>query len=218
MADEHNEANVDTSSTNNTARASRIRRRLGGGNGEDDGRPFSVYVILFGGVAALIILLFVVYLSSDRSIPDQPICSTISVDTAQAAVLEGRIRGITIAYNDEAEPPSASNWGPVLVRLNYTDGQCANLPQGITQQDRLYQLIGTIQVYNDITENQKIEIKYDRSTALDESLYHTPTPIPTQTPVPTPTPAEEPTPRVSPTPTAEVEMVGPVRVSATPDD
>ena len=49
------------------------------------------------GVAALVILLFVVYLSSDRSIPDQPICSTISVDQAQTAVLEGRIRGITPA-------------------------------------------------------------------------------------------------------------------------
>lgn len=222
MADENNEPTNHQPSNESAMRASRLRRRLGGGesNGgnedENEGRPFSVYVILFGGVAALVILLFVVYLSSDRSIPDQPICSTISVDEAQTAVLEGRIRGITIAYDDEAEPPSASNWGPVLVRISYNDGQCANLPQGITQQDRLYQLIGTIQVYNDITENQKVEIKYDRTTSLDESLYHTPTPIPTMTPEPTPTPEVTATPGVSPTPD-QPEFVGPIRVSATPN-
>lgn len=219
MADEQNESTIQRPSSESSARASRLRQRLGGGNGNDgddssEGRPLSVYVILFGGVAALVILLFVVYLSSDRSIPDQPICSTISVDDAQAAVLEGRIRGVTIAYDDEAEPPSAPNWGPVLVRINYNDGQCANLPQGITQQDRLYQLIGAIQVYNDITENQKVEIKYDRTTSLEESLYYTPTPIPTMTPEPTPTPDATST----PSPTAEPgDFVGPIRVSATPE-
>lgn len=217
MTDETNEPNVEESSEEPEARTSRFRRRITGGE-DGEGRPLSVYVILFGGVAALVILLFVVYLSSDRSIPDQPICSTISVSSAQDAVLEGRIRGVTIAYDDEAEPPSADNWGPVLVRLSYNDGQCANLPQGITQQDRLYQLIGTIQVYNDITENQKVEIQYDRTTSLEESLFHTPTPIPTQTPAPTPTPAESPTPKVSPEPTSEPgDFVGPVRISATPE-
>lgn len=221
MADEQNEPTNVQPPDERVARASRLRRRLGGNGPESDdereGRPFSVYVILFGGVAALVILLFVVYLSSDRSIPDQPICSTISVDAAQSAVLEGRIRGITIAYDDEAEPPSAPNWGPVLVRINYNDGQCANLPQGITQQDRLYQLIGTIQVYNDITENQKVEIKYDRTTSLEESLYFTPTPIPTMTPEPTPTPDETPVPRETATPTEmPTEFIGPIRVNATP--
>lgn len=218
MADETHEPTIDESSSDPEARTSRFRRRIGNGNDDGEGRPLSVYVILFGGVAALVILLFVVYLSSDRSIPDQPICSTISVDKAQDAVLEGRIRGITIAYDDEAEPPSAEAWGPVLVRLSYNDGQCANLPQGITQQDRLYQLIGTIQVYNDITENQKVEIKYDRTTSLDESLFYTPTPIPTQKPDPTPTPDESSTPRETPAPTKEPgDFVGPIRVSATPE-
>lgn len=217
MADETNEP-TEPQSSRKPDRTARLRQRISGGSEDDDGRPKSVYIILFGGVAALVILLFVVYLSSDRSIPDQPICSTISLDNAQSAVLEGRIRGVTIAYDDAAEPPSASNWGPVLVRLNYNDGQCANLPQGITQQDRLYQLIGTIQVYNDITENQQIEIKYDRTTSLDETLFHTPTPVPTHTPAPSPTPAETPTPQVTPSPTPEedVEFVGPVRVEGTP--
>lgn len=222
MADEKNETGNHQPSKEQQARTTRLRRRLAsnGDTSSDDheGRPKSVYIILFGGVAALVILLFVVYLSSDRSIPDQPICSTISVDAAQTAVLEGRIRGITIAYDDEAEPPSAPNWGPVLVRINYNDGQCANLPQGITQQDRLYQLIGTIQVYNDITENQKVEIKYDRTTSLEESLYYTPTPIPTMTPEPTPTQDALPMPTQEPaTPTEEqTEFIGPIRVVATP--
>lgn len=213
MADEINESTQDT--PNPVSRASRLKYRFGqSDNNEDDGRPKSVYIILFGGVAALVILLFVVYLSSDRSIPDQPICSTISIDNAQSSVLEGRIRGITIAYDDTAEPPSAENWGPVLVRLNFTDGQCANLPQGIMQQDRLYQLIGTITMYNDVTENQKVEIKYDRSTELPESLYYTPTPQPTSEPDETPTPTAEPTASVTAVPTPP-GMIGPTL--ATPE-
>lgn len=217
MADETNEP-TNNDVPDSASRTQRFKQRLSTNQHAEDAKPKSVYVILFGGVAALVILLFVIYLSSDRSIPDQPICSTISVDNAQSAVLEGRIRGITIAYDDTAEPPSAPNWGPVLVRLSYTDGQCANLPQGITQQDRLYQLIGTIQVYNDITENQKIEIKYDRTTELDESLFFTPTPIPTFTPEPSPTPSETPTPRVITTPLpGDTEFVGPVRNIGTPE-
>lgn len=188
---------------------------------EESGRPKSVYAILFGGVALLVVLLVVIYLSSDRSIPDAPICTSVTADYAQKAVLEGRIRGATLAYDDAAEPPSAPNWGPVLMRLNYTDGQCAVLPQGIMHQQDLYRVIGTIQVYNDITENQKIEIKYDRATALDESLYHTPTPVPTNTPVPSPTPMETPTPRPTMTPTPRVTpaptIVGPVFNLGTPE-
>lgn len=183
---------------------------------DTEGRPKSVYVILVAGVLSLLVLLLVVYLTSSPAIPDQPICSMVSLEQAQNAVLEGRIRGVTVAYDDTAEPPSADNWGPVLIRMSYTDGQCANLPQGITQQDRLYQLIGVIQIYNDITENQKVEIKYDRSTSLPESLFQTPTPFPTNTPAPSPTPTETPEPRNTPVPTPE-GMIGPVPIQATPD-
>lgn len=217
MSDEKIEPNTHDSPSQDS-RTERIKKRFATTPQDEEGRPKSVYVILFGGVAALVILLFVVYMSSDRSIPDQPICSTISIDNAQGAVLEGRIRGITIAYDDEAEPPSATNWGPVLVRLSYNDGQCANLPQGIVQQDRLYQLIGTIQVYNDITENQKVEIKYDRTTELNETLFNTPTPMPTFTPEPSPTPSESPTPQAPATPPpTDVDFVGPVRNVGTPE-
>lgn len=189
------------------------RQQRGSRSSDEDGRPKSVYIILFGGVALLAVLLIVVYLSSDRSIPDQPICSSVTIAQAQTAVLEGRIRGITVAYDDTVEPPSAWNWGPVLVRVSYTDGQCAILPQGIERQDGLYQVIGAISVYNDITENQKIEIKYDHSTALDPTLFATPTAVPTNTPEPSPTPTEAP--KASPTPSAPV--FGPVLTPSTPE-
>lgn len=190
------------------------RSGLGKPESDPEGRPLSVYVILFGGVAALVALLVVVYLSSDRSIPDQPICSSVSVDQAQFAVREGRVRGITVAYDDTVEPPSAPTWGPVLVRVSYTDGQCAILPQGITQQDRIFQLIGVITIYNDTTENQKVEITYDHSTELDPMLFATPTPLPTQEPEPTPTPETTATPDASPT--SQPPVIGPVFIPGTP--
>ncbi|MCO5214944.1 MAG: hypothetical protein M9953_03230 [Thermomicrobiales bacterium] len=202
----------DESTTQEPTETNHRRFRRGG---EEEGRPRSVYVILFGGVALLVVLLIIVYLSSDRSIPDQPICSSVTIEQAQTAVLEGRIRGITVAYDDTVEPPSAWNWGPVLMRVSYTDGQCAILPQGIEHRNGLYQVIGAITVYNDITENQKIEIKYDHSTALDPMLFATPTAIPTNTPVPSPTPTPTEPPKASPTPSAPI--IGPVPIPATPD-
>ncbi len=214
MAEEPNDE-LTTGADASPGRTRRLTKRLVGNGSSQDGRPLSVYIILFGGVAALIVLLFVIYLSSDRSIPDQPICSSVSVDQAQTAVLEGRIRGITVAYDDTVEPPSEPNWGPVLVRLSYTDGQCAILPQGITQQDRMFQLIGTITIYNDVTENQKVEIKYDRSTELDATLFATPTPLPPQAPTPSPTPEETDT--ATPTPNELPPLIGPQLIEATPN-
>ena len=179
-----------------------LTNRLGRGDGTGSSRrPRSVYAVLAAGVAALLALLLIIYFSSDRDTPRQPICTTVDVGTARQAVLEGRITRITMAYDDAAAPPSAANWGPVLARLDYTDGQCANLPQGIVSQDDIYLITGTIKVFNDITENQQIEIRYDRQTALDAALFTTPTPEPTATPEVTPTPSptaepEEPVPPV----------------------
>ena len=191
-------------------------------------RSRSAYVVLAVGVVALLALLLIIYFSTNRSQPEQPICTTVSNESARQAVLEGRISKVTIAYDDEITPPSARDWGPVLARLNYTDGQCANLPQGIANQDDMYLLIGTITTYNDITGNAQIEINYDRETALSAALFATPTPIPTETPVPTPTTVPTatatPSPGVSatPSPTPTKEVIGPVlqpdaSPAATPD-
>lgn len=182
----------------------------------DPGRPKAVYVVLAIGVVSLLVLLLVIYFSSDRDLPEQPICTTVSVEDAQTAVLEGRISRITLAYDDTAAPPSASNWGPVLARLDYTDGQCANLPQGIMRQDEIYMLLGTITVFNDITESTQVEIAYDRTTALDASLFATPTVPPTPTPEPTATLEPTATTAPTPAPTPSGPVFGPFFPSSTP--
>lgn len=195
-------------------RSRRLRDRIASGGGDSAGgdhqRPKAVYVVLAIGVVSLLVLLLVIYFSSDRDLPEQPICTTVGVQDAQTAVLEGRISRITLAYDDTAAPPSASNWGPVLARLDYTDGQCANLPQGIERQDQIYLLLGTIIVFNDITESTQVEITYDRSTALDPSLFATPTLPPTMTPEPTETPQPTATPSPTPAPTPSGPLFGPI--------
>lgn len=188
-------------------------------------RPRSVYIVLAIGVTSLLILLIVIYLSNDQNVPDQPICTTVQADDARQAVLEGRIRRVTLAYDETVEPPSDREWGPVLVRLDYTDGQCANLPQGIARQNDMYELIGAITVFNDITENTRIEITYDRETELDPALFATPTEIPTQTPSITPTrtpstgsPGASPTPSGTPGQEGQNGVFGPhLNTESTPE-
>ena len=178
-------------------------------------RSRSAYVVLAVGVAALLTLLLIIYFSSDRNQPDQPICTTVSAESARQAVLEGRISRVTLAYDDTVTPPSAQNWGPVLARLDYTDGQCGNLPQGIMNQDDIYLLLGSITVFNDITENTQIVVKYDRETDLSPSLFATPTPPPTPTPEATSTPLPTPSPHASPTAGADMP-IGPSLLPASP--
>jgi hypothetical protein len=200
-----------------------LRRRRnqsgGAGAGTNDGhqRPKAVYVVLAIGVVSLLVLLLVIYFSSDRDLPEQPICTSVGVTDAQRAVLEGRISRITLAYDDTAAPPSSENWGPVLARLDYTDGQCANLPQGIMQQDDIYLLLGTVTVFNDITESAQVEITYDRTTALDGSLFATPTPEATEAPEPTATPEPTAMPSPTPAPTPSGPLFGPPLPFASPE-
>jgi hypothetical protein len=196
----------------------RLRDRVDG-DGPVDGdhrRPRAVYVVLAIGVVSLLVLLLVIYFSSDRDLPEQPICTAVSVEEAQRAVLEGRISRITLAYDDTAAPPSAENWGPVLARLDYTDGQCGNLPQGIMQQEGIYLVLGTIVVFNDITESAQVTIAYDRSTALDGSLFATPTVPPTATVEPTSTPEPTEAPEETPVPTPSGPVFGPMPPESTP--
>jgi len=171
---------------------SSVRRKLG--SRDSRGRPVSVYGVLGIGVATLLVLLLVVYFSAaDRDNPDQPICTTIQPDQAELAVRDGNAQRLTIAYDDEVEMPANDRWGPVLARLDYADGQCANLPQGIANQGDVYAIVGVIYFYTETTENPQVEIVYDRSNSLDEGLFvpptipTTPTPVPTATPVPSPT-------------------------------
>jgi hypothetical protein len=89
-------------------------------------------------------------------------------------------------------------------------------------QDDIYLLLGSITVFNDITENTQVEIKYDRETDLSPGLFATPTLPPTPTPeaTSTPVPSPEPSPEASPTPVAGTEPVspiGPILLPASPE-
>ena len=177
-----------------------LRRRLASRDAQ--GRPLSVYAVLALGVATLLVLLLVVYFSSaDRDRADQPICTTIQPEQAELAVRDGTARRLTIAYDDEVEIPTNRRWGPVLARLDYANGQCANLPQGIVNQGDVYAIVGVIDVYNETTENPRVEIIYERSSTLDEELFALPTPTapPTVVSTPAPTIAPTPDPTVAPT-------------------
>ena len=175
-----------------------LRRRLASRDAQ--GRPLSVYAVLAIGVATLLILLLVVYFSSaDRDRADQPICTTIQPEQAELAVRDGSARRLTIVYDDEVELPTNRRWGPVLARLDYANGQCVNLPQGIANQGDVYAIVGVIDVYNETTENPRVEIVYERSGTLDEGLFAMPTPTAIPTTVPTPEPTAGPT--IVPTPT-----------------
>lgn len=197
-----------------------VRHRLGGRDAQ--GRPFSVYAVLAIGVATLLILLLVVYFSAaDRDRADQPICTTIQPEQAELAVRDGTARRLTIAYDDEVEIPTNRRWGPVLARLDYANGQCANLPQGIANQGDVYTIVGVIEVYNETTENPRVEIIYERSGTLDEGLFAMPSPTasptlaPTVTPSPTPGPTLEPSPdpTLGPTPGSTVTPAPPATES-----
>lgn len=205
-----------------------VRHKLGSKDAR--GRPLSVYGILAIGVATLLVLLLVVYFSAaDRDNPDQPICTTIQPDQAALAVRDGTARRLTIAYDDEIEMPTNNRWGPVLARLDYVDGQCANLPQGLANQSDVYAVVGVINFYNETTENPRVEIVYDRANSLDAALFLIPSPTPTPsptpaativpTPSPTPTITPEPRPTLGPTERAIVPPIGPPanRPIASPD-
>lgn len=173
---------------------SSVRHKLG--SRDSRGRPLSVYGVLAIGVATLLVLLLVVYFSAaDRDNPDQPICTSIQPGQAELAVRDGQAQRLTIAYDDEIELPTNDRWGPVLARLDYADGQCANLPQGITNQSDVYAIVGVINFYNQTTENPQVEIVFDRSNGLDVGLFLIPTQVPTAiaAPSPTLTPSSTPT-------------------------
>ena len=156
------------------------------------GRPVGVYGIIGIGVATLLVLMLIIYFNSgDRDGPDQPICTTISPDQADQDVRNARIDELTLVYAEGIESPADSEWGPVQAQIDYVDGSCAYLPQGITNQSGLLMILGSIQFYNETTDKAQVTVTYSAASALDRSLYVTPTDIPDQTATAEPT--EKPT-------------------------
>jgi len=181
------------------------------------GRPLAVYGILGIGVATLLALMLVIYFwSADRDRPEQPICTTIPADQAESAIRDGEIERLILAYDGSVDFATDRAWGPVQARIDYVDGQCANLPQGISNQTGLLAILGAIAFYNQTTESAQVEVAYNPITGLDSALFTTPTPVPTETPVATEGPEETelpPSPAAIPTETIAI----PAATPATPD-
>lgn len=163
------------------------------------GRPLAVYGILGIGVATLLALMLVIYFwSADRDRPEQIICAAISPDRAQHAVRDGQVERLTLAYDGDVDFATERTWGPVLARVDYVDGQCANLPQGIANQTDVLGILGSIAFYNETTESAQVEVLYNPTVGLDSELFTLPTPLPTATTEPTETPEAIETPAATP--------------------
>lgn len=184
---------------------------------DSKGRPMAVYAILGAAVASLIGLMLIVYFwSADRDRPEQPICTTISAAQAQEAVLDGKVEVFTLVASSDIETPTANGWGPVLARLDYADGQCGYLPQGVQHQTELFAILGTITYYNETTEGAQLDVKYTEQTDLDAVLFQTPTMAVTETPTVTePAATPEPTSVATDVPVL-LPTVQPTEVPASP--
>jgi hypothetical protein len=178
------------------------------------GRPIAVYGILGAGVLALTLLMVIVYFSSsDRSQPELPICTSIDAGRAQQSVREGQVERLIVAFDEGAAEPTDSTWGPVLAQLDYLDGQCAYLPQGLVNQEGIMAVIGAITFYNQTTDSAQVEMVYNQMTNLDPSLFQAATEAPRPTEAPTEAPAS---PTAAPTETP-LPTEAPASPAATPE-
>ena len=165
------------------------------------GRPLMVYLVLFAGAGALLVLLMVVWISATGGGDEEtPICLDITSADAQTAILAGEVQRVDIVV-DRENPES----GPTAVQLEMTDKSCRRLPTGADNSNDAYQVIGVVYVYNS-TGDQRIRIHTKREDVPAEFLV-TSTPIPTETATLAPTipPTDTPIPTVTvPLPTATV--------------
>jgi hypothetical protein len=164
----------------------RLRERSGG-------RSSFVYIVVGVVAITLTLLLAIIYFSaSERERTSPPICTDISMEDAESAVLRGEAERLTIVYDEATQTPSSHRYGPVLAKLDYIDGTCSNLPQGVANQEVVYTIAGIIAFYNVNTEGQQVETIYQTSDRLSADLFATPTEPATE--APTAIPTEPPTP------------------------
>lgn len=156
-------------------------------------RPLSVYGVLVIGVSTLLLLLAVIYFTASEQDQPAPVCTSIDIDRAQASVLAGEVAQITVVQDDEELTPTNVRFGPVQARIEYVSGQCAYLPQGVTERGAIYAMIGMVAFYNENTDGQSVSLEYLRDDALPAQLFETPAPPPTATLPPTETPFPTPT-------------------------
>jgi len=179
--------------------ASGVRRALS--KRDAKGRPVAVYAILGSVVAVLALLMVIVYFSdSERTQPDQPICTTIDAARTTRDIREGEVETVTVGFDENAIVATDPTWGPVLARIDYLDGTCAYLPQGLANQEGILAVVGAVTFYNETTDSAQVTLVYNEMADLDPSLFMLPTEDLPVTPVPTEIPAT-PTEPATATPT-----------------
>jgi hypothetical protein len=205
-----NDASDEGSDASGASR-NRLEQALGG-------RPLMVYLVLFAGAGALLVLLMIVWISATGGGEEErPICLDISAADAQAAILAGEVSRVDIVV--DREHPDV---GPTAVQLELTDQSCRRLaPTGADNRDAAYQVVGVVYVYNS-TGEQRISIHTKREDVPNEFLV-TSTPVPTETatleptvpltntPIPPPTATVPPPPTgTAPPPPTETATVEPM--------
>ena len=168
-------------------------------------RPLSVYGILLAGVGVLVLLLAIVYVTGrgDGSGQEVPPCLPLTSGEARDAVNDGLVERVNVV-TEEGRPER----GPLKVTLNLNDddNNCRELPEGISAQQDLYEIIGFVTVYNQRAGEQRIRLNFEPLSNIPASMLATATPTPTVTPVPataTPPPTETPAPTATPVPPTE---------------
>ncbi len=179
--------------------------------GDSGGRSSFVYIVVGIVALTLTVLLAIIYFSaSERDRTSPPICTDIALDRAERAILSGEVERLTIVYDETPLTPTSDRYGPVLAKLDFTDGTCSNLPQGVAQQDVVYTVAGVIAFYNQNTEEQKVEVVYQKTANLSDDLFAMPTEPPTATVAPTETPVPSPTPTQVATPAPGPPVASPM--------
>ncbi|HEU5432914.1 MAG TPA: hypothetical protein VFU81_14700 [Thermomicrobiales bacterium] len=162
------------------------------------GRPLSVVGILIAGLLVLVVLLAIVIITgrNDKTGPAPLTCLPVSLAEAEASVRGGLVDRVAV-LTERGKPET----GPLAVTLDLTDGNCRELPKGVTAQDELYRFIGEVAVYNQLAAgDQRIRLAWEQQGNIPAPLLATATPTPTVTPIPTQTPIPTPTPLPTSTP------------------
>lgn len=146
-----------------------------------EGKPMLIYGTLLGGALALFLLLLVVWLSTRNDGSKVRLCLDTTLADAQSAVLDGNVRRLDVLLDTESPIQ-----GLTAIQLELVGGECRKLPEGADNRDKLLQMIGLVELYNQQGEGN-IRVEYQLET-VPPNLLLTSTPIPTITLTPTPLP------------------------------
>ena len=85
-------------------------------------RPLSVYGVLAAGIAVLLVLLAIIWITAtDNDTPEPPVCVNLDAANAQEEILAGRVDRATVLFDPEVVSPDNARFGPAAVRLDLLD-------------------------------------------------------------------------------------------------